>query len=75
MKCSSCGKDMESCFMYVRGFGGALFWAKTKDTRFFSRRGLEQIDLTRLSVGRTGTQAVLNAARCPSCATIAFKGN
>lgn len=64
---------MESGFMYVRGLGGSLFWSKAKDTRFFSRRGLEQIDLGRLSLTSTAAQAVLGAARCRSCATIAFK--
>lgn len=59
--------------MYVRGFGGSLLWSKRGDTRFFSRRGLEIIDLGRLSQTRTGAQAVLPAARCPSCATLAFK--
>ena len=73
MKCPSCGKDMESGFIYVRGIGGSLFWSKSKDTRFFSRRGLEQIDLSKLSRTGTGTQAVLDAARCSSCTIIAFR--
>jgi len=73
MKCPACGKDMDAGFMYVRGLGGALYWSKSKDARFFSRRGLEQIDLSRLSLRGTSAQAVLDAARCPSCAVIAFK--
>jgi len=73
MTCSSCGVSMESGFMYVRGFGGALFWSATKNTGFFSRRGLEQVDLDRISVTGTGAQAVVSAARCPSCGVIAFR--
>ena len=73
MKCPSCGKEMEPGFLYVRGLGGSLFWSVAKDTRFFSRRGLEQIDLGRLSLTRTAAQAVLSAARCYSCATITFQ--
>ena len=73
MKCPSCGKDMESGFIYVRGISGSLFWSKSKDTSFLSRRGLEQIDLSKLSRTGTGTQAVLDASRCISCTIIAFK--
>ena len=73
MLCPSCKKDMESGFLYVRGFGSALFWSGAGDTGFLSRRGLDQIDLTNLSVTGTGAQAVLAAARCPACTMIAFK--
>ena len=73
MKCPSCGKEMELGFMYVRGLGGSLFWSETKDTRFFSRRDLEQIDLGRLSLTGTSAQAILSATRCRPCALIAFK--
>ena len=64
---------METGFMYVRGLGGSLFWSLAKDTRFFSRRGLEQVDLGRVSLVGTAAQAVLSAARCRTCATITFK--
>ena len=73
MLCPSCMKDMESGFLYVRGFGGALFWSEAGNISFFSRRGLDQIDLTNLSVTGTGAQAVLAAARCPACTMIAFE--
>jgi hypothetical protein len=73
MKCPSCSKDMQPGFMYVRGLGGSLFWSETKDTRSFSRRGLEQIDLSRLSLTSTAAQAVFSAARCRPCSLIAFK--
>jgi len=73
MKCPSCSKEMEPGFIYVRGIGGSLFWSKNKDTRFFSRRELEQIDLGKLSLTGIGAQAVLGAVRCSSCAIIAFK--
>ena len=74
MRCPACGKEMDAGYMYVRGLGGSLYWSKSKDTRFVSRRGLDQIDLGRLSLARAAAQAVLNAHRCESCGTVAFKG-
>ena len=73
MKCPSCGQDMEPGYIYVRGIGGSLFWSKSKNTRFFSRKGLEQIDLSKVSVTGIGAQAVLNASRCEPCSTVTFK--
>ena len=73
MKCPACNKDMESGFLYVRGFGGSLFWSNSKDTGFLSKKDLEHIDLSKLSVTGTGTQGVLPAFRCTSCTTITFK--
>ncbi len=73
MKCSACGTNMEPGFLYVRGLGGSLSWSRGKETRFFSRRGLEPINLSRLSLTPTGGQAVLTASRCPQCSLIAFK--
>jgi len=64
---------MENGFLYVRGFAGSLYWGKTKDTKFLSRRELEQIDLSKLSLTGVSTQAVLAASRCLSCGTLAFK--
>ena len=50
MKCPKCGNEMERGYLYVRGFGGSLYWGPGKDTSFFSRRGLQQIDLSKMSV-------------------------
>ncbi len=73
MKCAECGTEMEGGYLYVRGFGGSLFWGKSKDTSFFSRRGLQQIDLSKISVISPAAQAVLEAGKCASCGTIYFK--
>jgi hypothetical protein len=73
MRCPACDKEMETGFLYVRGVGGSLFWSRNSGTGLLSREGLEQIDLTRLSVTGTATQAVLGASRCPGCATVAFR--
>ena len=53
MKCPACDGGLDQGFIYVRGIGGALFWARTKDIGFLARKGLEQIDLNAFSV--TGT--------------------
>jgi hypothetical protein len=73
MNCPACGKELESGFLYVRGVGGALFWSRTKDVGFLSRKGLEQIDLGAASVTGTGTQAVIESWRCGGCGTILFR--
>lgn len=73
MKCPECGQDMESGFIYVRGLGGSLFWSKSKDTGFMSRKGLEQIDLRKISVTGLAAQGVVPAERCATCAMVAFK--
>jgi hypothetical protein len=64
---------MEKGYLYVRGLGGSLFWGMKKDTRFYSRRELQQIDLGKLSLIRPAAQAVLDAAKCPRCGMISFK--
>jgi hypothetical protein len=64
---------MEPGFLYIRGFGGSLFWSRSSDVPFYSRRGLDQIDLARLSTGGTATQAVVAATRCHTCFTVVFK--
>lgn len=73
MNCPDCAKGMENGYLYVRGLGGSLLWGKTKDTRLLSRRELEQIDLSKLSLTGVSTQAVVAAARCSGCGTLAFK--
>ena len=73
MKCSECGNEMDKGYLYVRGFGGSLFWGSNHDTSFFSRRGLQQIDLTKLSVVSPAAQAVLEAGKCGTCRMVCFK--
>lgn len=74
MNCPECGKEMGNGYLYIRGFGGSLLWGQTKDTGVLSRGGLEQIDLSKLSLTGVATQAVLAAVRCSGCGTLAFKG-
>jgi hypothetical protein len=73
MKCPACNNEMEPGFLYVRGFGGSLFWSNSKETGFFSRKDLEQVDLSKLSVTGTAIQGVLAAFRCSSCKYVLFK--
>ncbi len=73
MHCSSCDKEMESGSLYVRGLGGSLFWSGKKNIPWFSRRDLNQIDLSNMSLIRTGAQAVIESWRC-KCGLITFKG-
>lgn len=73
MKCPECAGEMQRGYLYVRGLGGALFWSDKKDTGFFSRRGLEQIDLSKISLIRPAAQAVVDAARCARCGIVSFK--
>ena len=75
MKCPACDGGLEQGFMYVRGIGGALFWGRTKESGFLSRKGLEQIDLNAASVTGTGMQAVLEAWRCDDCKILVFRSN
>jgi hypothetical protein len=72
LDCPSCSTALEKGFVYVRGIGGSLFWSPRGSTPFFSRKDLKQIDLGKLSITRTGGQAILNAWRCPSCHLIVF---
>jgi hypothetical protein len=58
MTCPECKNEMEAGFLYVRGFGGFLFWGTRKDAKFLSRRDLIQIDLGKLSVIQPRAQAV-----------------
>jgi hypothetical protein len=74
MNCPKCGATMASGFLYVRGVGGALFWGESPDVGFLSRKGLEQIDLSAVSLAGTGTQAVIESWRCGGCGIVAFRG-
>jgi hypothetical protein len=60
-------------FLYVRGLGGSLFWGAEKNAGVFSRRGLQQIDLGRISEVPPRTQAVVQAGKCAKCGTVSFK--
>jgi len=66
---------METGYLYVRGFGGSLFWGTTKETKFYSRRDLMQIDLGKLSAIRPAAQAVLPAGKCGKCGMVSFKAS
>ena len=66
---------MEPGYLYVRGFGGSLFWGTTKDARFYSRRDLMQIDLGKPSAIRPAAQAVLPAGKCGKCRMVSFKAS
>ncbi len=72
MNCPSCDKEMENGGLYVRGLGGSLFWSVKKSIPWFSRRDLNQIDLSKMSLTRTGAQAVIESWRC-RCGLITFK--
>jgi hypothetical protein len=73
MKCPACDGSLEEGFLYVRGFGGALFWGRGKDVGFLSRKGLEQIDLEGASLTGTRSQAVLEGWKCDRSATLTFR--
>ncbi len=75
MTCPECRNGMEAGYLYVRGFGGSLFWGTRKDARFYSRRELMQIDLGKLSAIRPAAQAVLPAGKCGKCGMISFKAS
>jgi hypothetical protein len=75
MTCPECKNEMEAGFLYVRGFGGSLFWGTRKDAKFLSRRDLMQIDLGKLSVMRPRAQAVLPAGKCSKCGMVSFKAS
>ena len=70
-----CRSEMEAGYLYVRGLGGSLFWGRTKDARFYSRRDLMQIDLGKLSAIRPAAQAVLPAGKCSKCGMVSFKAS
>ena len=73
MKCPECQSDMDEGFLYVRGMGASLAWSADSDIRFFSKKGLEQVNLTKLSRTPTGGQAVLDAPRCAACGVVVFR--
>ena len=71
MNCSSCDNEMEKGALYVRGLGGSLFWSDNTNNRWFSRRGLDQMDLSKMSLKPTGGQAVIESWRC-NCGLVTF---
>jgi hypothetical protein len=73
MVCPVCQKEMGSGALYVRGFGTSLHWSARKDVSFLSRRDLEQIDLSQVSLVPPSAQAVLDGWRCDECGLIAFE--
>lgn len=73
VKCPECAREMTGGYLYVRGTAACLFWGAEKKAKFYSQKGLELIDLTRLSLVRPSAQAILEASRCPGCGIIAFK--
>ncbi len=73
MNCSVCNVEMEQGALYVRGMFTSLLWSTRKDASFLSKKGLDLIDLGEISVTPTGTQAVIESARCPICAAITFR--
>jgi len=64
---------MEKGYLYVRGLGGSLFWSTEKNSGFFSRRGLQQIDLGKISALSPRAQAVIQAGKCGNCGTVSFR--
>ncbi len=73
MNCPECSTEMELGFLYVRGMGSSLAWSSDPNVRFFSKKGLDIVNLTELSRTPTGGQAVLEAARCSGCNIVSFR--
>jgi len=72
MKCQNCDKEMTVGFIYLRGLGGSLHWATSKDISILSRNGLEQMDLDKMSVVGSSIQAIIEALRCAACQKVTF---
>jgi len=66
---------MAQGFIYIRGFGASLFWSSNRNIRFWSRKELEPMDLSKISVTPTGTQAVVEAWRCSTCTFVTFRSS
>lgn len=73
MKYPECNSDMDEGFLYVRGMGASLAWRADPDTRFYSKKSLELVNLTDLSRTPAGAQAVLDAPRCSACGLVVFR--
>lgn len=73
--CPFCSAAMEAEFLYLRGIGGSLHRSGRSDTRLFSRKGLEQINLDEISVTPAGTQVVIKTLHCSSCDAICFRSS
>lgn len=72
-KCPFCSAPLQQAFLYVRGLGASLHQSAAAEVGPFSRKGLDQIDLTALSLTGTGAQAVLEAMACDDCGSLSFK--
>ncbi len=75
MNCAICQTEMKNGALYVRGLGGSLYWSSRKDIGIFSKKGLSQIDLSKISITPVGKQAVIESWRCTACSMIMFKGD
>jgi len=71
--CPFCSAPLGEAYLYVRGIGAALHRSSDPDVRFFSRSGLEQIRLDKISLTGTGAQAVIRSLYCESCGSVSFK--
>lgn len=71
--CPACSAQMKKGHLYVRGLSASLHWSSRGDTKFLSRKNLEQIDLSQISTRPTGGQAVLDAWLCPVCDLLSFR--
>jgi len=72
MKCQNCDKEMTGGFIYLRGLGVSLHWATSKDISILTRKGLERMDLGKMSVVGIGKQAIIEALRCDACQKVTF---
>ncbi len=70
MKCPSCDQDLTEGYVYVRGFGASLHWGERSDVSWFSRKGLEMIDLRDYSLLAPRTQARVRGRRCRGCGAL-----
>lgn len=73
MQCPACNSEMEKGYIYVRGLATALFWAKEKDIKLWSRKGLKQIHLQKSNSIQSNNQTVIEAGSCSQCERICFK--
>ena len=73
MNCSECNNEMEKGFLYFRGFNAALLWSDRSDTSAVSRRGMDQIDLSKISANPSRQQAVIHGYRCSDCGEVHFR--
>jgi hypothetical protein len=73
--CPFCASPMATEYLYLRGIGGALHRSDRPDVGLFSRKGLEQINLDKISRTPAGTQVVLDTLHCSACDAICFQAS